>query len=138
MDLRSVNETGLTSSLRLQQTPSSPAKHILDAPAEMVAIGFADGVIGLWSRSSGQKVVSARLHGPIQDMAISGDYLLALSALGDVLKWDLKALKSPACEVLKDIWSSVPVVWSHGQPETVPPPTNHVCLDAARSQKAAN
>ena len=131
VELRTTKKNGLEATLRLQQTPSSPASKIEQGPAGTIAIGFTDGVFGVWSRDTGQRIISTRLHGAITDIDFTEKDLIALSELGDVLKWDVKVLSAHQCDVLKGMWKDVAVVWKDGEPRVEPPISSHRCMRSA-------
>ena len=97
-----------------------------------VAIGFSDGMVGIWSRRTGQRIVSTRLHGAIHDIEFTDKDLIVLSELGDVLRWDVSALNAPGCDVLRSMWADVSVVWRDGQAQIQAPPKAHACAYSAQ------
>jgi hypothetical protein len=123
--LRSGGAPG--SGLSLQQTPASAATRLLVGPMDTVIVGFANGVIGLWSQLDGSRVAHDHLHGALVHLLIAEQRLYAATDLGQHLSWDLSALYRDYCELLEEIWSHVPVVWEQGHALRAPSPADHPC-----------
>ena len=51
----------------------------------------------------------------------------AASELGDHRALDLAAFERPRCELLRDVWEAVPVVWEGGSAKQAPKPLGHAC-----------
>jgi len=111
-------------SFPFEGVPSSPVLRLRNGPMGTLVAGFANGVVGLWSPTSGERLAHARLHGPVVHMAFHDGKLYAASALGFPLVWNLADLTRDYCELLADIRRRVPVVWREGHP-VVQPPTPH-------------
>ncbi|HZO13699.1 MAG TPA: protein kinase [Polyangiaceae bacterium] len=113
--------------VRFEQTPSSAVERIAVGPAETVAVGYSGGVFGLWDRRSGELLASGRLHGAITHVLIANDTLYVASDLGRHAEWDLRPFTAPYCEVMREVWERVPVVWGDGRPQRGAPPERHRC-----------
>ena len=109
-----------------QDVASSRVAHIASGPAGTVAVGYANGLVGLWSLRDGTLLASERLHGQITHISVDAQGLVAVTDLGDHLSWDLGAFYAPYCELLKAVWAGVPVVWQ-GRPVPSDPPGDHPC-----------
>ena len=68
-----------------------------------------------------------QLHGPIQDARITDAGILAFSQLGQKGVLNIRAFTQARCELLREIWAQVPVIWQEGQIVRQAPPTNHPC-----------
>jgi len=103
---------------------------ILPGPAGTVALGYANGVVGLWSLANGQRIEHGRIHGPVIHLVMQGPRLLAATGLGDHLGWSFPDLEAPYCEVLRRVWKDVPIRWEGGLPVLREPPRDHRCSRA--------
>jgi hypothetical protein len=95
---------------------------ILAGPASTVVVGYANGVLGLYSLADGGRLAEVQLHGPVSHLLLEGHRLYAATELGRHLTWDLDALHGDWCAVLENVWRRVPVVWSAGRAELREPP----------------
>jgi len=122
------NEGSDRADVHFEDTVSSPVIHLAAGPMHTIAAGHANGQVGLWSAVNGELLTAARLHGPVDHLAVSGSDLVAATGLGDHLWWDLGHLTVDRCDLLKDVWNQVPVVWEGGLPVVRDPPPDHACL----------
>jgi eukaryotic-like serine/threonine-protein kinase len=113
--------------LNLEEVPEHAPTALAAGPAGSLVVGFADGLLGLWDPASGERLLHAKLHGPIRHLRVDARGLSAASELGDHLRWELADLERPYCELLADLWARVPVVWEGGRPVARPPPSAHAC-----------
>src|SRR5262249_51551268 len=112
----------------LADTPSAPVTTIEAGPAATIVAGFANGVVGVWSRSSRRKLYQVRLLGPVDRVLRDGNRLLAVTGLGETAPIDLSVLGRDYCSLMRDIWATTPVVWSAPGPARSSPPSSHPCL----------
>lgn len=115
---------GGAQSFPFEGVPSSPVLQLRSGPMGTLVAGFANGVVGLWSPTSGERLASARLHGPVVHMALHDGKLYAATSLGFPLVWNFGDLTRGYCHLLADIRRRVPVVWRDGHP-VVQPATPH-------------
>ena len=111
----------------LEKTPSSPVVSLLFGPSNTLAAGYASGEVSLWSLSNGALLNQEELHGPITHLRLQNNWILAASVLGAHLSWNLNALNSDYCQLVAEVWQSVPVVWRNGEAELKNPPLHHAC-----------
>src|SRR5262249_32676894 len=107
--------------------PSSPVVRLLEGPMNTLIVGYASGALGIWNQTDGTRLAYTRLHGAVVHLLIEDHKLYAATELGDSLVWDLGAFYRDYCELLKDVWAQVPVVWEGGDVVAQPPPTDHAC-----------
>ncbi|RLB62390.1 MAG: hypothetical protein DRI90_09170, partial [Deltaproteobacteria bacterium] len=129
LELLSVSpgDGGSRQRLSFQHTPSSAPVRILAGPRATVIVGFAGGSLGIWSQVDGARLVDARLHGRVVHLLHADGRLFAATDLGGHLAWDMRAFHQDDCELLRDVWRSVPIVWEHGRPVLREPPRDHRC-----------
>lgn len=107
--------------------PASAPVSILEGPNETIIVGYASGVVGIWNQRDGTRLAHARMHGSVIHLLLEAHKLYAASDLGAHLVWDLSAFYRDYCELLREVWSRVPVVWQNGRAELEPPPGAHRC-----------
>lgn len=107
--------------------PSSPVTRLLGGPSGTIIAGFANGLVGLWTLDNGTLLENARLHGAILHLLRRDDALYAASELGQFVRWDLGVFHQGYCELVGQIFRSIPMVWEHGLPKLSPPPEGHPC-----------
>jgi hypothetical protein len=110
-----------------EDVPSSPVVQILPGPRGTVIFGFANGVLGLFSLENGARLEHARLHGPVIHLVLEGTTLHAASELGGHLTWNLGVFFTPYCDLLRQVWAEVPLVWEGGLPVLRAAPRRHPC-----------
>ncbi|RLB57822.1 MAG: hypothetical protein DRI90_17520, partial [Deltaproteobacteria bacterium] len=127
LDLVPTSASLTKPSYSFEQVPASPPMAILLGPMHTLIVGYANGLLGMWSQLDGSRLAHARLHGPVVHLRIVGDKLYAATALGRSLVWDLSVFYAERCTLLREVWQDVPVVWDHGQPVVASPPPGHRC-----------
>ena len=118
------------SSLSLQEAPSSPIVTLLQGPMGTLVVGFANGLLGLWDMKNGTRLFATNFHGPVVHTLMRGGKLYAASELGDHQVMDLRAFEISYCDLVREVWRSVPAVWEDGLPVKREPPWDHSCAAA--------
>ncbi len=113
--------------LDIEGVPASEVRRFLPGPLDTLVAGYANGFLGIWSVRSGTLLYQARLHGPVEHLLLEGGVLYAASTLGDFVSLDLGVLGRPYCDLMREVWSAVPVVWSEGRAVAQSPPEDHPC-----------
>jgi WD40 repeat protein/serine/threonine protein kinase len=113
--------------LAVRDAPSSPVLRLAPGPAETLLVGHENGYLALRSLGDGSRLDESSLHGPIAALEVAGSTAVAASELGDILTLDLGTLPLAACDLLREVWARVPVVWESGQPVVRAPPRDHPC-----------
>ncbi|MFH0900523.1 MAG: hypothetical protein V2A73_07830, partial [Pseudomonadota bacterium] len=105
-------------------------ERISEGPRQTIVVGYASGDLGIWSVETGKRLRHFKLHGPIVHLFVDGTTrrLYAATEVGDFQSIDLTSLYQDYCELLGDIWKTVPVVWQAGMPALVLPPAGHRCI----------
>jgi WD40 repeat protein len=111
----------------LRDTPTGAAAVIAPGPAGTLVVGFEDGFLGVWDPETGRLLERAHLHGSVVEAGADGAVVTARSELGDRARLDLAVLGRSYCELLRDVWVHVPVVWRDGAAQVEPPPATHRC-----------
>ncbi|MBW2537677.1 MAG: protein kinase, partial [Deltaproteobacteria bacterium] len=106
---------------------SSAPLRIIDGPAGSWITGHVDGDVALWDGTSGEQLDAWRLHGRAIWVRVDGSTLYAASDLGDSVVVSLDVLVRDRCELLREVWKTVPVVWKDGRAVVEPPPKDHEC-----------
>jgi len=111
----------------LKQVPSSAVVRMLAGPRQTLVLGYANGLVGIWSLATGERLIETLLHGPVEHLHLEGGRLYALTALGDHTALDLRVFTRSYCPLLDEIWGEVKTVWEGGRPVLRPPPAWHEC-----------
>jgi hypothetical protein len=90
--------------------------------------GFADGSFGVWSSSSGIRLERGAVVGAVRFLAVDDELVLVSSEVGSTAALDLSLLTADYCELLKEVWSQVPVLWRDQAVLQATPEPNHPCL----------
>ena len=110
-----------------EDVPSSPVVRLIAGPRGTLIVGFANGIFGLWSLKTGTRLEYSKLHGPVSHLLRRGNKLYAASELGQYQVLDLSIFYTPYCDLVKQVWEKVPVLWKEGLPILSPPPRKHRC-----------
>jgi WD40 repeat protein/serine/threonine protein kinase len=110
-----------------EDVPSAPVAAMIPGPLDTLIVGYDSGLLGIWSLESGTRLYHVRLHGPVVHLFMKGDSLFAASELGDLRILDLGIFHRDYCELLREIWSKVGIVWEEGTPKVRKPPEGHAC-----------
>ncbi len=116
-----------TTTVRLQPTPRAAVVALHEGPMNTLVAGFANGVLGLWSLSSGRQIDAVYLHGPVRHIVADATDVYAASELGNHARWSLQVFHKSYCEVLRSVWERVPVAWGKGGVSVTPRPRQHRC-----------
>lgn len=113
----------------LKNTPSSDATTIsIDIPGVAI-VGFANGQLGLWDLVSGTRFAADRVGGKMEYLVMVDDVLYAATDLGNIIQWDMKYFSQDYCDLLKEVWREVPVVWAAAEGlRAEVPPSSHICM----------
>jgi WD40 repeat protein/tRNA A-37 threonylcarbamoyl transferase component Bud32 len=122
-----LEATAGTSTIALQETPTSAVTAMAPGSGPTLAVGFADGSVGLWNPATGRRLQRFQLHGPVRQLAFDGGHLRALTELGDHASLDLSLLERGYCDLMVEVWKQVPVAWEGSQAELREPPEEHRC-----------
>ncbi|MBN2359541.1 MAG: protein kinase [Deltaproteobacteria bacterium] len=113
----------------LEDVPARPVMRLLAVGEATLIVGYDDGLFGAWDLDTGKRLEQARLHGPVVHLQRNGNLLFAVSELGSIAVWDLGLLTMDYCDLMRQVWRQVPVVWASGAPVPRPPPTGHRCAE---------
>ena len=116
-----------TSPPRLARASSTRVVQLLEGPAGTLLVGYADGVIALYSIESGTKLEQWRVHGSAIHLVLRGSELYAASDLGDSLHEDLSTYTRDYCDLMREVWREVPIEWEGGHAVLHPAPADHPC-----------
>ena len=111
-----------------EETPNSQVSSMVVGPHGLLMAGFVNGELGLWRRDGGRRMDQAKLHGSLDWLVTTEKGFFAASDLGQVLFWDLEIFDRPNCDLLRQVWSTVPFVWEQGHLQQLAPNPAHPCL----------
>ena len=126
IEVRSSDDT-FERRVNFEDVPSSSVVAMVPGPSKTLLAGFSNGALGIWSLENGTKLHSAQLHGPVRHLLLRGHRLYAASELGSHVTIDLGVFNAEYCDLMREIWASVPVSWVEGAPVAVPVPQDHPC-----------
>jgi hypothetical protein len=115
------------SQVSFEGVPSSAVTLMTVGPRNTVAVGYANGIVGVWDPNTGARLVKARLHGSVVRIATLQDRVYAVTELGRWTELDLSELTRPYCALLQDVWKRVPVIWENNRALVKAVPTAHRC-----------
>ena len=115
--------------LPLEGSPASAVVRLREGPAGSLVVGFANGLFGIWSLETGARLHEVQLHGSVVHLVLHDQRLYAASELGQYAVLDLEVFYRDYCTLLREVWSTVPVVWAQGRPRRRAPPAHHRCAD---------
>jgi len=110
-----------------EDVPSAPVVSMLEGPSQTLLVGYANGLLGIWNMNNGVRLDFSRLHGSVVHMLRKRNKLYAATALGDHLVQDLGAFHIKYCDLMRQVWQKVPVLWSGGMPVLSAAPQHHRC-----------
>lgn len=110
-----------------EDVPSSRVETMISGPMETLIVGYANGLMKIWSLNNGTSMHHIQLHGPIVHMILRGGNLYTVSELGDYRVVDMSVFYKDYCDLLREVWQKVKIGWEAGLPATLPPPENHPC-----------
>ncbi|MBW2699871.1 MAG: protein kinase, partial [Deltaproteobacteria bacterium] len=113
--------------IRFEQTAQGAVTRIEPATADTVLVGFSNGTYGLWNYVDGEKLRGGQLNGSIEHLLVAGDRAFIATDLGAHAVMPLSVFRSTYCDLLKSVWSDVPVVWKAGGVSEEGPPAGHSC-----------
>ncbi len=111
-----------------EDVPSSAVVRLIEGPMDTVVVGYANGLVGIWDLRRGTSLYRERLHGPVAHLLLRDHRLYAATELGDHHVVDLGVFYDDYCEVMREVWESVPVVWEEGLPIAAEPDPDHPCM----------
>jgi WD40 repeat protein/serine/threonine protein kinase len=111
----------------IRDATASAVTHLLPGPQGTLFAGFDNGLLGIWDLATGNRLFHTTLRGSVSHLLIQDNRLYAATDVGAHAVWDLGTLVRPYCEVLREVWAKVPVVWEGGLPVLRPPPADHRC-----------
>ncbi len=122
-------ETGAVNrDFSFEAIPASPVVSMVTGAMDTLVVGYANGLVGIWSLGTGKRLDYDRLHGAVIHLAWSGPTLYAAGELGGNLVWDLAVFSSDYCQLMREVWNQVPMIWEKGRPVHQPIPRKHACL----------
>lgn len=127
-----IEGRGVAPEVRFDHQIRSPITHLRPVPGNLLAVGHRNGLVVLLGRSDGREVDRLRLHGAIRSLAVTRSHVVLLSDLGDHRAIDLTPFRQSRCDLLRDVWRRVPVVWRSGRAVRQAPPADHACRRSGR------
>ena len=70
----------------------------------------------------------AASEAPVVHLLLEDHQLYAATELGDFQVLDLELYYRDHCDIMREVWQEVPVVWDNGLPVARPPDPSHRCV----------
>ena len=115
-----------------EEAPFSSVTELLPGPENTIIGGYVDGTVGIWNLTDGKLLRKTELHGRVNQLLLEDQQLFAATELGQSLDWDLQDFYSEPCELVRDVWARVPVVWDSGRAVVREAPADHECAPVAK------
>lgn len=103
-------------SLNLQQQPSGGVASIRPGPLDTMVIGYTDGSVGVWSSSTGARLLYAKVHGPAATIVDDGAQQIIISDLGDTATLDFSGFRLSWCALTNAVRQTTLLAWDQGRP----------------------
>jgi WD40 repeat protein/tRNA A-37 threonylcarbamoyl transferase component Bud32 len=117
--------------IALEDTPGSAVMRLSAGPSGTLVAGFADGTFGVWSAKSGVRLEQGSVHGAVRHLVMYDQVLVVASEVGSTVSVDLSVLTVDYCDLLREIWARVPILWRNQGGVEQPPDTAHPCRSGA-------
>ncbi|MBI5533082.1 MAG: protein kinase [Deltaproteobacteria bacterium] len=101
--------------VQFEAVPPMAPEQMVEGPPGLVAVGFGDGLLGIWDVRTGTLVHRQLLHGPVAHLAYVGHELVAGTELGDHATISLDLFHRSRSELLKHVESRIRVTWVDGR-----------------------
>ena len=95
---------------------SSSVISMLEGPGGILVAGYANGYLVIWSLKNRIRLHHSKLHGPVRYLSLKDSTLYAATELGDHTVLDLGAFNMPYCDLVRQVTTSIPVIWEDGKP----------------------
>jgi WD40 repeat protein/serine/threonine protein kinase len=106
--------SGARAMRRFEAVPSAAVRRLALGPRGTLAAGYAHGELRLWHLDELRPLAEAKLHGAIEQLLVSGRWLLATSELGRHWRLDLGIFELDYCRLLERVRATIPLVWRDG------------------------
>ena len=133
LELRTVRGDRLGSTFLKDHSSHAAVTRVVSDDRGYAAIGYGNGTIGLWDLTTGRWLGSGTLHGSVTHLAMDENRLYGATDLGRSLRWDLSTFRLDRCQLLRQVWSQVPYIWSDGKAVLAQAPKRHSCQSSDKT-----
>jgi hypothetical protein len=113
--LRPAEKDAKPAATSFEQVAASRVERIVAGPDGTFAVGYGNGMIGLWNLEDGSRLSADQLHGRVVHLDMEGGNLYAATDLGDFLVLNLQVFYRDYCDLVREVWADIPIVWSQGR-----------------------
>jgi WD40 repeat protein len=85
------------------------------------------GLVVAWDIATGVVIAQTKAVGAVVALYVRGNRVYAATDAGQSALLDLSEFATPYCDVMRDVWSAIPVEWEHGAAVPRATPRDHVC-----------
>ena len=112
----------------MRDVPRDAVIYLEAGPQDTLVAGFQNGFAGVWSIATGDRLLTVKLATTISDAVVDKNQVHVVSAHGQHVTLDLGVLARDYCDVLREVWKKVPVIWSGGDAVPTAPDPGHRCF----------
>jgi WD40 repeat protein len=115
LELRPAEKDAKPAATSFEQVAAARVERIVAGPDGTFAVGYGNGMIGLWNLEDGSRLSADQLHGRVVHLDMEGGNLYVATDLGDFLVLNLQVFYRDYCDLVREVWADIPIVWSQGR-----------------------
>ena len=103
-------------------------EELIPGPAGTLLFTVPTGYVGVLHIDSGEVVDVGELRGRPNHALLADDVLYVTTVVGDHAVIDLTDYTREYCDLMREVWDEVPIVWEDGKAVLAEPPPDHPCV----------
>jgi hypothetical protein len=100
---------------------------LVKGPGETLIGSYMNGTVVAWDIPTGAVIAQTKAVGAVIRLYVHGTRVYAVTYVGHSAMLDLAEFATPYCDVMREVWSAVPVEWEHGAAVPRATPRGHAC-----------
>ena len=100
---------------------------LVKGPGETLIGSYTNGAVVAWDIPTGAVIAQTKAVGAVIRLYVHGTRVYAVTDVGHSAMLDLTEFATPYCDVMREVWSAVPVEWEHGAAVPRATPRGHAC-----------
>ncbi len=105
---------------------------LVAGPGKILLGNHPSGFVGVWDVETGKGAEHFKISGRPQDWFFDGDIYIVTTTTGDSIAIDLSVYTRPYCDLMREVWDEVPIIWENGKTVLAEPPEDHPCNAASQ------